>query len=186
MFNTLLVALDGGPQHARVLDLAAAIAGPRSRLHLLCVLDPEFALAADASEADRIEYPEAARQRSRAEAVLAEALAELRERGVDAIAQIPSGDPGEVISDQARRLKCDLIVIGHRHLSRLERLFEPSIGQWTIDHAPAPCWWKPATHNPSCHGLPFPLVSHPGQLPCLRPPVRPWRAGAAGGDTPAA
>jgi len=32
MFNTLLVALDGGPQHARVLDLAAAIAGPRSRL----------------------------------------------------------------------------------------------------------------------------------------------------------
>ncbi len=73
MFNTLLVALDGGPQHARVLDLAAAIAGPHSRLHLLCVLDPEFALAADASEADRIEYPEAARQRSRAEAVLAEA-----------------------------------------------------------------------------------------------------------------
>ncbi len=50
MFTTLLVALDGGPQHARVLDLAAAIAGPHSRLHLLCVLDPEFALAADASE----------------------------------------------------------------------------------------------------------------------------------------
>ncbi|MEI2412951.1 hypothetical protein, partial [Pseudomonas aeruginosa] len=70
-----------------MLDLAAAIAGPRSRLYLLCVLDPEFALAADASEADRIEYSEAARQRSRAEAVLAEALAELRERGVDAIAQ---------------------------------------------------------------------------------------------------
>lgn len=40
MFNTLLVALDGGPQHDRVLDLAAAMAGPRSRLHLLCVLDP--------------------------------------------------------------------------------------------------------------------------------------------------
>ncbi|MBN5031738.1 universal stress protein [Stenotrophomonas maltophilia] len=138
MFNTLLVALDGGPQHARVLDLAAAIAGPRSRLHLLCVLDPEFALAADASDADRREYPEAARQRSQAEAVLAQALAELRERGFDAIAQIPTGDPGEVISEQARRLKCDLIVIGHRHLSRLERLFEPSIGQWTIDHAPCP------------------------------------------------
>ena len=32
----------------------------------------------------------------------------------------------------------DLIVIGHRHLSRLERLFEPSIGQWTIYHAPCP------------------------------------------------
>ncbi|KAG1257139.1 hypothetical protein G6F65_016028 [Rhizopus arrhizus] len=95
MFNTLLVALAGGPQHARVLDLAAAIAGPRSRLHLLCVLDPEFALAADASEADRIEYPEAARQRSRAEAVLAEALAELRERG-------RTGQAPEVRSDRDR------------------------------------------------------------------------------------
>ena len=56
MFTTLLVALDGGPQHARVLDLAAAIAGPHSRLHLLCVLDPEFALAADASEAPSSQY----------------------------------------------------------------------------------------------------------------------------------
>lgn len=138
MFQTLLVALDGDPQHARVLDLAAAIAGPRSRLHLLCVLDPEFTLGADASEADRIEYPQAARQRSRVEAVLAKALAELRERGVDAIAQIPSGEPGEVISEQARRLKCDLIVIGHRHLSRLERLFDSSVAQWTLDHAPCP------------------------------------------------
>lgn len=138
MFDTLLVALDGGPQHDRVLDLAATVAGPRTRLHLLCVLDPEYALDADSSTADRIEYPEAARQRSRAEAVLADALAELRERGVDAIAHLPSGDPGDVISDQARQLRCDLIVIGHRHLSRLQRLFEPSIGQWTIDHAPCP------------------------------------------------
>ncbi|MNT30441.1 Stress response protein NhaX [compost metagenome] len=102
------------------------------------MLDPEFALAADASDADRREYPAAARQQAHAEAVLADALAELRERGVDAIAQLPSGDPGEVISAQARRLQCDLIVIGHRHLSRLQRLFEPSVGQWTIDHAPCP------------------------------------------------
>jgi nucleotide-binding universal stress UspA family protein len=138
MFNTLLVALDGGPQHDRVLDLAATMAGPRSRLHLLCVLDPEFALAAGATDADRREYPAAARQQAHAEAVLADALAELRERGVDAIAQLPSGDPGEVISAQARRLQCDLIIIGHRHLSRLQRLFEPSVGQWTIDHAPCP------------------------------------------------
>ncbi|MCL7715073.1 universal stress protein [Stenotrophomonas mori] len=138
MFTTLLVALDGGPQHERVLDLAAALAGPRSRLHLLCVLDPEYALADDAGADDRRTYPQAARQRSRAEAVLADALADLRERGVDAVARLPAGDPGEVISEQARQLGCDLIVIGHRHLSRLQRLFEPSVGRWTIDHAPCP------------------------------------------------
>ena len=93
MFTTLLVALDGGPStHA---CWTCRHRRPHSRLHLLCVLDPEFALAADASEADRTEYPEAARQRSRAEAVLAEALAELRERGVDAIAQIPPAIPAK-------------------------------------------------------------------------------------------
>ena len=32
MFNTLLVALDGGPQHARVLDLAAAMRAKGYRL----------------------------------------------------------------------------------------------------------------------------------------------------------
>ncbi len=138
MFLQLLVALDGGPQHERVLDLAATVAGPRSRVHLLCVLDPEYALPGDASDADRLAYPQAARQQARAEAVLVDALADLRERGVDANALLPSGDPGEVISAQARHLQCDLIIIGHRHLTRLQRLFEPSVGQWTIDHAPCP------------------------------------------------
>ncbi len=101
MFTTLLVALDGGPQHARVLDLAAAIAGPHSRLHLLCVLDPEFALAGrcQRSRSHRVSgsRPPALPRRGG----IGRSPAELRERGVDAIAQIPSGDPGEVISEQA-------------------------------------------------------------------------------------
>lgn len=138
MFTTLLVALDGGPQHDALLDLVGHLAGPRSRVHLLCVLDPEFTLPTDASEADRREYAEAARQRAHAEAVLADALADLRERGVDAIAQLPSGDPGEVISAHARHLHADLIVIGHRHLSRLQRLLDSSVAHWTLDHAPCP------------------------------------------------
>ena len=66
MFTTLLVALDGGPQHDTLLDLVTHVTGPRSRIHLLCVLDPEFALPVDASDADRREYPAAARQRASA------------------------------------------------------------------------------------------------------------------------
>lgn len=138
MFTTLLVALDGGPQHDALLDLVTRVAGPRSRVHLLCVIDPGFALPPDASAADRREYPAAAGQRSRAEAALAEAMADLRERGVDAVTLLPAGDPGEVISAQARELGADLIVIGHRHLSRLQRLLDSSVAQWTLDHAPCP------------------------------------------------
>ena len=62
MFTKILVALDGGPQHAQVLDLAGSLAGPSTRLHLLCVLDPAFALADDAPpvsvKADRLEFPD--------------------------------------------------------------------------------------------------------------------------------
>ncbi|WP_416056551.1 universal stress protein [Stenotrophomonas maltophilia] len=138
MFTTLLVALDGGPQHDALLDLVTHVAGPRSRVHLLCVIDPGFALPPDASAADRREYPAAVGQRSQAEAALAEAMADLRERGVDAVTLLPAGDPGEVISAQARELGADLIVIGHRHLSRLQRLLDSSVAQWTLDHAPCP------------------------------------------------
>ncbi|HYQ24943.1 universal stress protein [Stenotrophomonas sp.] len=138
MFTTLLVALDGGPQHDAVLDLVAQVAGPRSRVHLLCVIDPGFALSADAGDDDRREYPAAARQRSRAEGLLQDAAAQLRERGVDACSLLPAGDPAEVISAQARELDADLLVIGHRHLSRLQRLLDSSVAQWTLDHAPCP------------------------------------------------
>ena len=60
------------------------------------------------------------------------------ERGIDGVASHPAGEPAQVLCDYARQHDCDLIVIGHRHLSRMERLFERSVGQWTIDHAPCP------------------------------------------------
>ena len=64
--------------------------------------------------------------------------AALRERGIDGLGHHPAGEPAEVICDYARQHGCDLIVIGHRHLSRMERLLDRSVGQWTVDHAPCP------------------------------------------------
>lgn len=138
MFTTLLVALDGSPQHAQVLALASALVTPGARLHLLCVLDPAYALDDAAPRDDQREYPAAEAQRRRASDLLGSALDTLRARGVDALASHPAGEPAQVVCDYARQHGCDLIVIGHRHLSRLERLFEPSVGRWTIDHAPCP------------------------------------------------
>lgn len=138
MFNRILVALDGGAQHPQVLALAGSLAGPRSRLHLLCVLDPAFALATGAAPAEQTEYPAADHQLQQAERLLATALDSLRERGIDGIGHHPAGEPAQVICDYARQHECDLIVIGHRHLSRMERLLDRSVGQWTVDHAPCP------------------------------------------------
>ncbi|WP_422506731.1 universal stress protein [Stenotrophomonas sp. GZD-301] len=138
MFKHILVALDGGSQHAQVLALAASLATPRTRLHLLCAVDPAYALADDAPRSDQTEYRAADAERRQATTLLETALVELRERGIDGVASHPAGDPGDVLCDYARQHGCDLIVVGHRHLSRMERLFERSVGQWTIDHAPCP------------------------------------------------
>jgi len=81
MFTTILVAIDSGPPHAQVLALAASLATPHTRLHLLCVLDPAFALADDAPPADRTEYVAADAQRQQAMHLLTTALDQLRERG---------------------------------------------------------------------------------------------------------
>lgn len=138
MFSTVLVAIDGGPQHASVLALAASLAAPRTRLHLVCVLDPSYALDDDAPRSDRTEYRAADAQRQHAVQLLDTALAQLREQGVDGVASHPAGEPAQVLCDYAREQHCDVIVIGHRHLSGMERLFERSVGRWTIDHAPCP------------------------------------------------
>ncbi len=53
-------------------------------------------------------------------------------------AELRAGDPVQVILGEARRLGCELIVIGHRHLGRLERLLDPSVGDRVIREAPCP------------------------------------------------
>ena len=45
MFNILLVPLDGSPQTVHVVELAGRVAAPgTATVHLLCVVDPSYAL----------------------------------------------------------------------------------------------------------------------------------------------
>ncbi|EVT85406.1 universal stress protein [Pseudomonas aeruginosa VRFPA09] len=114
MFHTLLVAIDGGPQTRRIAELARQAAAP--------VLD----------------YPPAAHECEEAQQVLDEARALLAGCELEVRAELRAGDPVQVILGEARRLGCELIVIGHRHLGRLERLLDPSVGDRVIREAPCP------------------------------------------------
>ena len=49
-----------------------------------------------------------------------------------------AGQPVEAIITKARELECELIIIGHRHLSRVGRLLDPSISAKVIDRAHVP------------------------------------------------
>lgn len=142
MFKTLLVAIDGSAQSGKVLDLASGLAGsadPPAHLHLICVVDPAYALTDCESSFAKTEYPAAAGEQRHAQSLITTALEQLRERGIQCSADtLRGGNPAEAICEEATRLGCDLIVIGHRHLSFLGRLLDPSVGSRVLDVAPCP------------------------------------------------
>ncbi|MNH29715.1 Universal stress protein family protein [compost metagenome] len=49
-----------------------------------------------------------------------------------------AGLPVEAIVAKAQELRCELIIMGHRHLTRLGRLLDPSISAKVIDQVEVP------------------------------------------------
>lgn len=140
MFKNILVAIDGSKQSGKVLELASGLAEPgTARLHLICVVDPAYALQDCDDPFARQEYPAAADEQHHAAVLVADALRQLEARGIQCTAAtLPGDNPADAICEEARRIDSDLIVIGHRHLSFLGRLLDPSVGSRILDAAPCP------------------------------------------------
>jgi nucleotide-binding universal stress UspA family protein len=131
MFNILLVPLDGSPQSVYVVDLASRVAAPgTATVHLLCVVDPSYALPPGCENGvapDGLTYPPAQAQTSFAQSVLTAAAAQLANRNLTVEKHFCAGNPADVvIIEQARLLTAEVIVMGHHHLSRLRRWANPS------------------------------------------------------------
>jgi nucleotide-binding universal stress UspA family protein len=58
--------------------------------------------------------------------------------GFEVEGHLLGGDPFDAIVESATRLRADLIVMGHRHLSRLQRLTTPSTADRVLERAPCP------------------------------------------------
>lgn len=142
MFYDLLIPLDGTAQADRVVQLAvrAAIAG-QSRLHVMCVVDPAYLTSPEDSqgvEPDGLTYPRANEQSERASQIVAGAVETLKRMGFEVQGHLFGGDPFDAIVKNATRLRADLIIMGHRHLSRLQRLTAPSTADRVLERAPCP------------------------------------------------
>ncbi|GAB7533687.1 universal stress protein [Pseudomonas sp. 3A(2025)] len=138
MYRSILVALDGSAQSAKVLALACSLTTAETTLHLVCVVDPAYALADPDDRFDQEQYPAAADEQHHAQGLLEQARHDLVSRDITCTRNSLTGQPAQAICAEAERLKSDLIVIGHRHLSRLERLFSPSVGNQILNAAPCP------------------------------------------------
>ncbi len=134
MFRTVLCAVDFSKHSRSALRYAAEIAGRAGgRLVVLFVSDP-LLVAASAAAYDK-------------RGLTSTAAAELRqfvERGIGTegisrtVCLVTSGDPAREIGATARRLGCDLLVLGTRGLGAASRLFFGSTTASVLRHAECP------------------------------------------------
>ena len=117
-FNRILLCYDGTRegQHA-LMDGASLVEELKAEVHVLSVLsNPAWVQGADITSAVPVDLvAESARS------LLEDGLKRLTARGIRATGHFAVGDPLDQIRFFADALKIDLIIVGHRHTSRLAR-----------------------------------------------------------------
>lgn len=142
MPRPVLIAIDASPASAALLDLARRYCRPADHaLQVLLAIDPTFAVhpqPAVFTDQEIEQFPAACEEQQQAERAVAEAVSTLRSAGFDCQGHTVPGEPAEVIVSTARSLDCELIIMGHRHLSRLGRLLDPSVSAKVIERVRVP------------------------------------------------
>ncbi|MFO3722014.1 universal stress protein [Pseudomonas sp. HLMP] len=142
MPHPVLIAIDASPAASALLALAHRYCRPgEHELHILLAIDSTFAVherPTAYTEEEQEEYPAACEEQRLADHAVATAVRALRDAGFDSHGYVVADEPVEAIVDKARELDCELIIMGHRHLSRLGRLLDPSISTKVIDRVEIP------------------------------------------------
>ncbi len=142
MPSNVLIAIDASPACHGLLELARRYCQPGThQLHVLLAIDSTYAVhdhLAPLRQDEREEYPAASEEQRVADAAMLQAVRTLREHGFDCEGTLVAAEPVAAIVGQAAELGCELIIMGHRHLSRLGRLLDPSISAKVIDQVECP------------------------------------------------
>lgn len=122
--KTIVVGYDDTESSKKALARAAELARALDASVVVTSVTPLLVGAAAArglSGFDPADPPEAHREH------LAHAAAYLREQGIAASFELGAGDPATEILELAEGRNADLIVVGARERTLLERLLEPSV-----------------------------------------------------------
>lgn len=148
MPHPVLIAIDASPAASALLDLAHRYCRPgEHELHVLLAIDATFAVHDHSmryTEEEQQEYPAACEEQRLADKAVGTAVRALRDAGFDCHGCMVAAEPVEAIVEKAKTLECELIIMGHRHLSRLGRLLDPSISTKVIDRVAIPVLVGPA------------------------------------------
>ena len=137
MYKRILLAYNGTHEGRIALFECAEIASfAKAETHLLAVATPSMAVYVE-GYAGNLAEEDSVQQQKLMKNVLAEGLAALTQRGYSVTGHLAVGEPVEQICRVASELKCDLIVVGHKHKhSRLGRWWRGSISSSLADYAP--------------------------------------------------
>ncbi|MEJ0052046.1 MAG: universal stress protein [Methylovirgula sp.] len=142
MFRKILVGIDGSQRTQGVLEVAQQMARScGATIELLTAVDPAYALAetdGKPSHNDEIDYPAAAIEQEGIDAVMNTTLARLRAEGFTVEGTVAAGAPIDLILQTAKTKQCDLVILGHRHLSWFGKFTERSVSAGVLEAATVP------------------------------------------------
>lgn len=127
----IVVGFDGSEHSHKALERAAEIAGGAT-VAVVSSAKVER-LMRDPAGGVRPEDPADVETRAQA---LAEARKYLEDRGVNAVYIEGTGNPADVIVQEAEETNADLIIVGTRGLSAAKRAFMGSVSTNVVHHAP--------------------------------------------------
>lgn len=143
MFHRILVGIDGSRRTEVIVNAAASLAlAAGASVHILCAVDPAYFLeeanGIRPSSTDELDYPAAASERERADNLVRQVVAELVTKGLEASGMVVGGEPVQATLTTAFQLKCDAIVLGHRHLTWLGRMTDRSVCHDLLEQSSIP------------------------------------------------
>ena len=133
MYRKILLCYDGSVEGRNALKDGADVAlCMQAETHLLAILRT----LAGRTIPEGVSETMIRQENEEATRILKEGVAWLKERGLDAHGYIAFGDPIGQIDSAARTLGVDLIVLGHRHRSRLARWWSDAEDATLLERAP--------------------------------------------------
>ena len=133
MFTKILMAYDGSKDGKAALLQCSEIASfTKAETHLLAVAGmPSSMFLTEGFLPEELLEEE----KKRAQEVLDEGVAQLKDRGYTVSGHLAVGEPVEEICRVATEIAADLIVVGHERKG-IARWWRGSVGKSLLDHAP--------------------------------------------------
>lgn len=133
-FRRILVGANGKPESERAVEVAISLAKSLgAQVIVLGVIAP---LSAE-TQAEGVGLEEASNAYVQIQEQVRKIAAAAHDLGVDMVSEVVDGDPEKEIESKSDEVSADLIVVGHRDISRVRRWLEGSTSEKLVQTSKA-------------------------------------------------